>query len=47
MFRATIDPCVLIQQTNDQFSGLILQVDDSMEIGTRRFLTEEYRASTK
>lgn len=46
IFQATVDPCVLIKRNNDQHSGIIiLEVDDSMDLGTKTFLRQEEEAS--
>lgn len=48
IFRATIEPCVLIQSIGNTLSGLvILQVYDSIEIGTNNLLDAEEAASKK
>ena len=42
MTRARCDPCVLIRRSNDRLDGLILlQVDDSLGIGTPKFWEDE------
>lgn len=48
MFRATIDQCVLICREEGKLSGfVILQVHDSMDIGTNDFLHFEEEASDR
>lgn len=46
MTRSKCDTCVRIRRTNDNLDGLILlQVDDSLGLGTNQFLDEEEQAS--
>lgn len=47
MFRATVDPCVLIRREKGNLAGLVIhQVDDSMATVMPRFLDDEERASS-
>lgn len=42
MIRSKADPCVLIERNNWRLKGMnILQVDDTMEIGTQGFFHKE------
>lgn len=46
MHRATIDPCVMIKRDKGKLKGLVmLQVDDSLRLGSEEFITEEQLAA--
>lgn len=46
MERARVDPCVLVKRNGLKLGGLILlQVDDSLGLGSDSFLKEEEHAS--
>lgn len=42
MERTTMDPCVLVKRCGAEFDGIVLlQVDDSLALGTPSFLKDE------